>query len=568
MGARLFDGSATFDYTTNGTGPLPIMPPTGSGTRSMNFQLSGFPGDPTERQVFAGNWWYRVQGDARERYLGNPVTRIHSAPDYALWRFDSVYTQQTAFNPLINVEMDFGVTSYNPDSAALRTGLCFFNYDTSPLFVEAFFALDIDLAATPGGDIYLPMSTALGGRLLTMVDGSYIGALYGSTAIGSGQDEISTIFGQLNNALVDNFVPDINPGGATPVDGGAVLQWSFHVDPGATPVCVPAIFAIGRNGEQPVVPEPMLPAWISLLGMLILARRSQGLRGPSRPVLLAAIIALGCSASLNCQAAPTFFVTQGTTLYRFQNTASVQTFPLSDTINGMTTVPAGMNVGNLNGGASGGDVLALGTTNVYRLDNALGTGPVLTQVGVRGGINASPVFVGNRLFGIGGDLPAGSYLVEWDPANFSEINRWATGVFGGPGGLAHIGNNDFLYQEFNTSTLWRYTLGNTTSTAVGPLPAHDYNALELYQGTLYTSMALRPAGSGNFVVGTLGQTDASFTQLAILGTYGAGITGLAIVPEPASAVSMATFLLAVFGGQGFNRRARAVAKCRHSARPW
>ena len=250
MGARLIDGSATFDYTTNGTGTLPIMPPTGSGTRSMNFQLSGFPGDPTERQVFAGNWWYRVQGDARERYLGNPVTRINSTPDYALWRFDSVYTQQTAFNPLINVEMDFGVTSYNPDSTALRTGLCFFNYDTSPLFVEAFFALDIDLAATPGGDIYLPMSTAFGGRLLTMVDGSYIGALYGSTAIGSGQDEISTIFGQLNNALVDNFVPDVNPGGATPVNGGAVLQWSFRVDPGATPVCVPAIFAIGATASS------------------------------------------------------------------------------------------------------------------------------------------------------------------------------------------------------------------------------------------------------------------------------------------------------------------------------
>ena len=264
---------------------------------------------------------------------------------------------------------------------------------------------------------------------------------------------------------------------------------------------------------------------------------------PLRVAMLAAVIALGCSASQTCQAAPTFFVSQGSKLYRFQNTASVQTFTLSDTINGMTTVPAGMNVGNLNGGASDGDVLALGSTNVYRVDNALGASPVLTPVGVRGGINASPVFVGNRLFGIGGDLPAGSYLVEWDPANFSEINRWATGVFGGPGGLAYIGNNDFLYQEFNTSTLWRYTLGSTSSTAVGPLPAHDYDALELYQGTLYTSMALRPAGSGNFVFGTLSQTDASFTQLGILDTYGVGITGLAIVPEPATAISLAVAVL-------------------------
>ncbi len=258
---------------------------------------------------------------------------------------------------------------------------------------------------------------------------------------------------------------------------------------------------------------------------------------------VAVAVAMACGANQTCQAAPTFFVTQGSTLYRFQNTASVQTFSLSDTINGMTTVPAGMNVGNLSGGASGGDVLALGTTNVYRLDNALSASPVLTPVGVRGGINASPVFVGNRLFGIGGDLPAGSYLVEWDPANFSEINRWATGVFGGPGGLAHIGNNDFLYSEFLTSTLWRYTLGNTSSTAVGPLPAHDYDALELYQGTLYTSMALTPTGSGNFVFGTLSQTDASFTQLGILGTYGVGITGLAIVPEPASAILWALAIL-------------------------
>ena len=60
-------------------------------------------------------------------------------------------------------------------------------------------------------------------------------------------------------------------------------------------------------------------------------------------------------------------------------------------------------------------MLAKGQNGVYRIDNPLSASPTLTQVGVPGGINASPVFVGNRLFGIGGALPDGSYLIEWDP---------------------------------------------------------------------------------------------------------------------------------------------------------
>lgn len=243
------------------------------------------------------------------------------------------------------------------------------------------------------------------------------------------------------------------------------------------------------------------------------------------------ILAFCAFGSAPLRAASTFLVTQGSTLYRFQSTSSVSTFVLSDGISGMTTVPAGMTVGNLNGGAVGGDVVARGQF-VYRIDDVLGAAPTLVPIGVPGGINASPVFVGNRLFGVGGALPDGSYIVEWDPADFHEINRWATGVFGGPGGLAHAGGNDFVYTEFVSSTLWQYTLGNTSSTAVGTLPVHDYNALEAHGGSLYAVFALQPVGSGAVVFGTLNPANGSFTQLAALDTYNVALTGLAVVEEP------------------------------------
>ena len=252
------------------------MPPNGNGTVSMNFQLAGAPGDPAERQVFQGNWWYRVAGDTRERYLGSPSMRTTSGSNYVKWTFPDVYLGAVPV-PDVYVEMDFNLTGVSPNSAALSTGLCFYNLGSAPLFVDAILALDIDLNATIPGDFYLPTNTT-SGRQITIVDGWATAVLSGGQAVGSGSDEASTIFGRLNNNTVTHFIPDLNPLGnplgGPYLDGAAALQWQFRVDPSAMPVCDPAmILTISR------VPEPS--GLVVVVGSL-LAMAAQFRRGRDR----------------------------------------------------------------------------------------------------------------------------------------------------------------------------------------------------------------------------------------------------------------------------------------------
>lgn len=241
-------------------------------------------------------------------------------------------------------------------------------------------------------------------------------------------------------------------------------------------------------------------------------------------------------------AQPSLLISQGTTLYRYHGgTVTTFTGASPEIITGMTTVPSGITVGTLNGGATGGDILALGQGTIFRVNNPLST-PTLIPIGSRGGANASPVFLGGRLFGIGGQLPQGSVLTEWD-FSFSQIGLWATGIFGGPGGLvAKPGTLDeFYYSEFNTDAIYHYRLGDTFSTFVCSTPNNDYVGLEMIGGTIWASYAL--PGTGQFVLGTQSLT-GTFNQVALLDTYTVGITGLAeIVPSPGT--------LAMLGAAGW-----------------
>jgi len=246
--------------------------------------------------------------------------------------------------------------------------------------------------------------------------------------------------------------------------------------------------------------------------------------------------------------AQTFFVTQNTSnstskLYRFGTSVGVSTFNMGARVVGMTRVPAGYGVvGNMNGGAQAGNIIGFGNGGVYRLDNPFSANPSFAQIGSSTALCASPVFANGRLWGIGGDTPAGSYITEIDMTTFSEISREATGVMGGPGGMIHVGGNTFGYVEFQTDNYYHYTLGSgNVSTTVGPTVNHDYAGLEAYGGTIYASFAI-PAGAagGPYMgFGTLDPNNGSYTELRNLDVYNLGQTGLAVVPEPAT--------LAVFG---------------------
>ncbi len=265
----------------------------------------------------------------------------------------------------------------------------------------------------------------------------------------------------------------------------------------------------------------------------------------TRSLALAAASIAGAPAI----AQPDLMITQGTTMYRYQGGA-VSTFPnIGDVISGMTNVPHGVSVGTMNGGASNGDILAIGRNGVYRVDNPYGT-PVLTQIGARGGPNASPVFIGGRLFGVAGVLPHGSTVVEWDPTTFAQIGQWPTGIFGGPGGMVAVPGtpDEFYYSEFNNDMLYHYRLGDTFSTPVCTTPNNDYVGLEMVGGTIYASYAL-PV-TRQLVLGTQ-SLNGTFSQLAVLDTYNDGITGLAqIIPTPGA------FLIFAGGGACRVRRRR------------
>lgn len=267
------------------------------------------------------------------------------------------------------------------------------------------------------------------------------------------------------------------------------------------------------------------------------------------------VVALSAAAVATAPSlAQDLMITQGTTMYRYQS-GVVSTFAnIGDVISGMTNVPNGMTVGTLNGGASNGDILAVGRNGVYRVDNPMGT-PSLTLIGARGGPNASPVFVGGRLFGVAGVLPQGSTVVEWNPTTFAQVGQWATGIFGGPGGVVAVpGTTDeFYYSEFNNDLIYHYRLGDTFSTPVCTTPNNDYVGLEMISGTIYASYAL-PA-TQQFVLGTQA-LDGTFTQLAMLDTYNEGITGLAqIIPSPGT--------LGLFAGAVLvSTRRRRRSKCR------
>ena len=274
MGAHLTDGPAILDYTTNGIGAFPASSNGAAGNVPMNFQVHGVPNDPAERQVFSGNWFYRVQGDDRERHLINPDIRSPTGSNQMNWHFSQIYSGPGAQTlvPALSAEMGFQVGSTGPDSAYFYTYLCFFNAGPIPINVDVFFAADIDLGGTFGGDIYSQLVVNGAGRTWNLTDGSSTGIMFGPGADAAGVGPFGSILGAMTNNTSSTFMGDLNPGGLGPADLAGVMQFQETIPP-LSMICFPCYVAIGVNGAPPIIPAPGAFALLGLGGLAAARRR-------------------------------------------------------------------------------------------------------------------------------------------------------------------------------------------------------------------------------------------------------------------------------------------------------
>lgn len=310
----------------------------------------------------------------------------------------------------------------------------------------------------------------------------------------------------------------------------------------------------GVSFSAQAVPEP---ATLSVLGVALagLARRKRK-RGSSSArvsrysvrgvgLLLSAAVMLAAASKGNAQL--TFFGTQnqgGTSeLYRFTLSGAIETFSTPYLMTGMTTLPQGATMGNMNGGASGGDVVGSAGGTFYRLDDAFGANPNFVQITAGTAVNASPFFVGTRLFATGATLPDGAYLTELDPLTGNEMSREAMGFLGGAGGGVMMPNGDVWYEEQNLDRLMAHTPGTNISSVVSSLPNFDYCGMERFNGVNYTILGLNPGGAGRWVLGQISDSGA-YTQLRDIDLHVFnGQTGMTVatpVPEPATLCILAT----------------------------
>jgi len=265
-----------------------------------------------------------------------------------------------------------------------------------------------------------------------------------------------------------------------------------------------------------------------------------------------AIASLCVGAATQAQAQPTFFATQnqgGTSqLYRFTLSGAIQTFATPYLITGMTTLPVGVSMGNMNGGAQGGDVVGSAGGTFYRLDDAFGANPTFVKITSGNALNASPFFVGNRLFATGAALPDGAYYVELDPLTGNEISREAMGFLGSAGGGVMMPNGDVWYEEHNLDRLMAHTPGTNTSSVISSLPNFDYCGMERFGGVNYTILGLNPGGTGRWVLGQISDSGV-YSQLRDIDLHVFnGQTGMTVatpVPEPATLLALASGLAAI-----------------------
>ncbi|MCE9559873.1 MAG: PEP-CTERM sorting domain-containing protein, partial [Armatimonadetes bacterium] len=164
----------------------------------------------------------------------------------------------------------YQLTDTGLNSSLVTTWLCFNNTGQNTYNIDTFFAMDLDLMGTFGGDQGLPLQNLSAGKLITTVEGGDTGMMLGPGAIGSGLGLNSQILSALTNNVVNTWNPDIsNPG---PGDLEDLMQFHNIVPPGQQ-VCVPMYIGVGINNQIPTLPEPGSLVALGFGAVAIMRRR-------------------------------------------------------------------------------------------------------------------------------------------------------------------------------------------------------------------------------------------------------------------------------------------------------
>lgn len=262
---------------------------------------------------------------------------------------------------------------------------------------------------------------------------------------------------------------------------------------------------------------------------------------------IASVLALATLAGAASAADPVFLTTTGSTLFRASSSGGVSSFPLSDDLVSMFTMPNG-EIWGVSSTAS-----VNGTFELYRLDGALSATPTLTLL--HDGFQATypgMSYANGFLYGF---ADGSQNFDRIDPTTFAVSGVGQTGTFSNGGAAYDAATDTFWGTSSNTNALYTidYSLSggpDPTGTLVGALGFDFQNHdAEFYNGVLYATVQRNDNGA--YEAGILSTVDGSFTTLVTIeAVYTPGVVGMVVVPTPS------TLALVAFGGLVAARRRR------------
>lgn len=255
-GGSIADGKATY---VQGAGPTSVGA-TGGG-------LSDFrpDGGTTPDLLFQNWWWYRVQGDPRERPFGNYLDgsrNITGSSSFGGNSFTMNWTATEAGDPLFTAQWTATLFGHpDPGIATLVYSFQVTNTSTSPMTFNLFNYLDLDIPTNSGTNTATGDATSM----------TIVGITHSASWNNGGADNYQvTGFPTVRTLLANGSVDDMNNTGLPfgPGDWTGAVQWVRELAPGES-------FTIG--GSIAAVPEPttIALAGLGLAGTLMTVRRAR-----------------------------------------------------------------------------------------------------------------------------------------------------------------------------------------------------------------------------------------------------------------------------------------------------